>query len=181
MNFSHKTTAFWQILAEVHGLEVVSFRAPFSASTWEVPEKPFGGFGIPQFQKTTHLALNWVTIRQFSPFTLKQLEQLFPALCLLYVQEVNRTADWSSSVLRPFLALPSLTKVGVTVAEDQDRIPNDDYLRARMNVVEYGEKVIISRVPSMQLWDTTCTEYPYEGDYFEALDDVWKEMEGSEP
>ncbi|KAH8825758.1 hypothetical protein DL96DRAFT_1609790 [Flagelloscypha sp. PMI_526] len=169
---------FWQIVAEVSNLEVVSFRLPFVALNWGLSLVSIvGEFGFPRFQSTTHLAVNCVTLIHFLPFSSQQLEDVFPVLRFLYVQDVDKSPGWPDSPLKTLVGIPSLVKVLATLSTDE-HIPTKYQLLSMMHLGVHGDKVILSEEVSLFLWGTSCTEYPFDEDYFDILDEIWRAMEG---
>ncbi|KAH8834665.1 hypothetical protein DL96DRAFT_1704257 [Flagelloscypha sp. PMI_526] len=169
---STNAKVFWQILAEVDGPEIVSFRIPQVSC---LDYMPFRGFGMPKFQNTTRLLLNWTSFTHF-PFSVK-VDTLFPRLRLLFIEEVDMVIgwnEWSSRLLNHFAALPSLEKLAVTLAGTQ--FAGHQLLEMLRLDDKYSDKVVLARVKPPQFLGTFDGVYLYNEGYFKMLNKIWRDM-----
>ncbi|KAH8834615.1 hypothetical protein DL96DRAFT_1581084, partial [Flagelloscypha sp. PMI_526] len=176
----HLGELFWQILSQVKGPQVVSFRLPSTAEQIPISDKRFGGFGMPRFQNTTHLSLNWMTLFQFycRPEGVK-MNEILPVLRFLFIQGVEVMGTMAPAMLNDFSQLRTVKKISITLAfkDTSGSTPVGglfmNLLRERLQ--PNGEKLMWCSLPG---WDPDpdLDNNPFRPGYFEALDDVWKEM-----
>ncbi|KAH8834616.1 hypothetical protein DL96DRAFT_1581088 [Flagelloscypha sp. PMI_526] len=182
---NHVGGLFWQIIAEVNGPQIVSFRLPSTATQAPSTSPRFGGFGTPRFQNTTHLALNWITLGHFDPLPEGvRLKSVFPVLHFLFVQCTENAMDGTIALLKKFSRLETLKKIGISsiFSDSSDGFSSDDenfFIFLMEQLQPYEEKLVGCNLKGWE-FDPIFEKKPFDPDHFEALDEVWKEMNGGE-
>jgi hypothetical protein len=122
-----------------------------------------------------------MTLRHFNPLpTGVKINDVFPVLRYLFIQGVEGGITDVIALLNGFAQLETVKRISITLEYENQYVNLDINLFMRSladGLQPYGEKVLLSDLKGWDI-DPVFEKNPMGPEYFDALDEVWKEMNG---